>query len=249
MTENQEQQVEENTQEAEQATEELNQATEAIEEGLTEETKETSQEKNWKAIRDKQERLEREYEKERQKREEYEQLLYKQLTKPKEELKEDDEIESIADDDWLTKKQSQKLAQKLATEAVKKALEEDRRQRSEQELPYRLKNQYPDFENVVTEDNVKQLRAQEPELAQALSQIHDKQAQAIAAYKYIKSFIPKAAEQTDYKERVEKNSKKPGSLSAVGSSSLSQATGFEKGLTPELRKQLWQEMNECSKKS
>lgn len=231
-----------------QADQEVQDASHAISEGLAKPKEE--QERNWKAFRDKQEQLQKELEKERQKREEYEQILYQKLSSQTQEAKEEvDEFASISDDEWLTKKQSQKLAQKLAEEAVNKALERERVRMSEENLPSRLTSQFQDFNSVVTEDNVRQLKTLEPEVAHALSQIGDKYAQAVAAYKYIKMIVPKAQEQTEYKERVQKNAQKPGSLSSVGSSSLSQAQNFERGLTPELKKQLLAEMQAASKRS
>jgi hypothetical protein len=230
-----------------QADHEVQKASDVISEGL--EKPKEEQERNWRAFRDKQEQLQKELEKERQKREEYEQILYQKLSSPQEAKEEVDEFAAISDDDWLTKKQSQKLAQKLAEEAVKKALEQERVRMSEENLPTRLTSQFQDFNSVVTEDNVRQLKTLEPEVAHALSQIGDKYAQAVAAYKYIKMLVPKAQEQTEYKERVQKNAQKPGSLSSVGSSSLSQAQNFERGLTPELKKQLLAEMQAASKRS
>lgn len=230
------------------ANQELQKVSETIDEGLSKPKED--QERNWKAFREKQEQLQQELQKERQKREEYEQILYQKLTQGKETKEtESDELSSLSDDDWVNKKQSQKLAQKLAQEEVKKALEQERLRQSEEMLPTRLKTQFQDFDAVVTEDNVKQLRTLEPEVALALSQIGDKYAQAVAAYKYIKMFVPKAQEQTEFKERVQKNAQKPGSLSSVGGSSLSQASNFEKGLTPELKNQLWAEMRASSKRS
>lgn len=213
--------------------------------------KESDQERNFKALREKQERLQREYEDERRRREEYEQVLLKiaQQQQHSNAPKEQEEQIDLQPDDWLTYDQFEKLSAKKTKSLIQQALEEDRKLRAEQDLPMRLRNQFQDFESVVTEDNVKQLKALEPEVAAALNKIDDKYAQAVAAYKYIKKLVPEAAEQTQFKERVEKNSKKPGSLSSVSSSSLSQAQGFERGLTPELKKQLYSEMLKASKAS
>ncbi len=230
-----------------QAHQELSEASQTIDQGLK---AKDDQEKNWKALRDKQEQLQREYDRERAKREEYEKMLLQQVSRQPQQQEEVDEFASVSDDDWLTKKQSQKLAQKMAEKAIQDALAKERQRMAEENLPLRLKTQYPDFDAVVSEDNVKQLRALEPDVALALSQIGDKYGQAVAAYKYIKAFIPKAAEQTDYKERVQKNAQKPGSLNSVaGTSALSQAQGFEKGLTNDLKKQLYAEMVKAAKGS
>lgn len=240
----------------EQADQEAQNAQDTINEALeeTESPKESEQDRNWRAMREKVDQLQRETEKERAKREEYEEILYKKLLQSNtpEAPPEVDEFADIQSDDWLTKEQSQRLAEKLAEkkakEIVAKALEEERNRRSEEELPTRLSTQFSDFNAVVTDENVKQLKELEPEVAQALSLIGDKYAQAVAAYKYIKKFVPRAEEVSNYKKKVEENSSKPGTLSSQ-SSALSKAHNFERGLTPELKKQLYREMQEASKKA
>jgi hypothetical protein len=223
------------------AQDQANQATTA-----NETVQETEQEKNWRAMREKLEEQQRIIEEQKKRQEEYEQILYQQIEAGKKQAEpEVDEFADVQPDDWLTYEQSKKLAERQAMEAVKKALEEDRKKRSEEELPTRLKSQFNDFEAVVTDANIKQLREQEPEIAVALSQIGDKYAQAVAAYKYIKKFVPEAAQQTEYKQRVEQNQNRPGSVAQ--SSSLAKATSFEKGLTPDLKKQLYQEMMQAAR--
>lgn len=239
----------------EQADQEVQQAQETITEALEEKSssEESEQDRNWRAMRDKVDQLQRETEKERGKREEYEQLLYKQLLQSNtpESPPEVDEFADIQSDDWLTKEQSQRLAEKLAEkkakEIVAKALEEERNRRADEELPTRLSTQFSDFNAVVTDENVKQLKELEPEVAQALSLIGDKYAQAVAAYKYIKKFVPGVEKVQDYQKKVKENSSKPGTLSSQ-SSALSKAHNFERGLTPELKDQLYREMVEASKR-
>ena len=245
------QEVQGNTQEQEQN--DLNAVSNTIDEALSsddtnkQDEKQNDQDKNWKAMREQHERLQREYETERKKREEYEQYVLKQMQNTQKPEQEKDEFEDIAPDDWLTKEQSQKLAQKMAKKAIEEALQLERQKRSEEELPTRIKTQFQDFDSVVNEENVKQLRALEPDVAFALSQIGDKYAQAVAAYKYIKKFIPEAAQQTEYRDRVNSNSSKPKSMSSVSSSNLSKASGFEKDLTPDMKKQLYAEMQAAIK--
>lgn len=239
----------------EQADNEAQEAQETINNALDQEeekTQETEQDRNWRAMREKVEQLQRESEKERTKREEYEQLLYQNLVQgnKQEQEPEIDEFADIQPDDWMTKEQSQKLAEKLAEkkaqEIVNKALEDERKRRADEELPNRLTQQYSDFNAVVTDENVKQLKELEPEVAQALGLIGDKYAQAVAAYKYIKKFVPGAEKVSEYKTKVKENSSKPGTLNSQ-SSAISKAHNFERGLTPELKKQLYKEMQQASK--
>lgn len=227
---------------------ELQNVSDVIDKGLD---SNNDQDKNWRALREKHERLQKEFDETSKRSREYEELLFKIAQQQQQTSSPEPEEEqlNIQPDDWLTYEQFEKLNEKRTKRLVQQALDEDRRKRADEELPQRLSTQYPDFNSVVTEDNVKQLKALEPEVASALNRIDDKYAQAVAAYKYIKKLVPDAAEQTEFKQRVEKNSKRPGSLSSVSSSSLSQAQGFEKGLTPEVKAQLFREMQEASRRS
>jgi hypothetical protein len=57
-------------------------------------------------------------------------------------------------------------------------------------------------------------------------------------------------ESAENKENLEKNMAKPRSVSSLGTQgALSQAHAFERGLTPELKKQLLQEMVSASKRT
>lgn len=210
------------------------------------ESEQSRQDRNFKALRESQERLQRELEEERQMR----LALEREFTQRNQPEPEPDPLADLSDDDWMTAKQARQLAARIAQEEARKLLEDDRRKIAEEELPKRLTSQYPDFESVVTEETVKQLRATEPEIARALGTIGDKYAQAVAAYKYIKALVPNAAETTADKERIEQNANQPKSLSSLrGQTPLGQAGAFERGLTPELKKQLLLEMEACAKQA
>jgi hypothetical protein len=204
---------------------------------------------NWAAIREANERYKREAEYERKMREQYEAEIerYRKAQEPQE----PDELDSLSDDDWMTFSQYKKASERLIQERVNKALQEAEMQRSERELPQRLKTTFPDFDTVVTEQNVQQLIALEPELAQAVEKIGDKYAQAVAAYKYIKAFIPQAtADTTKANDKIAKNLGQPKAMgAATASSPLATAASFDKGLTPEMKKQLYAEMEACARRS
>lgn len=220
---------------------------------------ETDQEMNFRKLREINEQLQRERDQERERnqkdREMFEALMKRSISAESTPEPEVDAYAGLAGDDWVTVEQQKKLdalrdeknAAKTA-EAIKKALEEDRAKRYKEEAPQRLKNRFGDFDAVVTEENVKQLQAQEPDVAQALSLIGDEEARAVAAYKYIKVFIPKAAETTASKQRIQQNANQPKSLSSAGGNSpLAQAGSFEQGLTPALKKQLFAEMQSAAR--
>jgi len=112
----------------------------------------------------------------------------------------------------------------------------------------RLKNLYPDFDKVVSRDNIEQLKANYPELAETLnSSSTDIYSKAVSAYTLIKKLgiSPEDAYQQD-KERAMKNAVKPRPLTSIspqqGDSPLSKANAFANGLTDELKAQLRKEM-------
>jgi len=116
----------------------------------------------------------------------------------------------------------------------------------------RLKAEYPDFDRIVSADNVKELSAQYPELAATLNATPDLYAKAVAAYTMI-SKLDLAPNPTAIQDRITiaKNASKPRPIQSIsptqGKSALEQANAFANGLTPELQAQLWEEMQESMK--
>ncbi len=223
---------------------------------VTETVQETDQDRNFRNLRESNEQLRRDREQDRQMM----MAMQNEMMKRGEALApapipEPDEFADVEGSDWISYEQNQKLLarhdknQEVKNQAmVKKAIEDDRATRHQEEAPQRVKARYQDFDSVVTTENVKQLKALEPDVAQALGLIGDEEARAVAAYKYIKAFVPGAQETTASKERIQKNADQPKSLSsAAGASPLSQAGAFEKGLTPDLKKQLWAEICACAR--
>jgi hypothetical protein len=126
-----------------------------------------------------------------------------------------------------------------------KKLESQLEQRS---IEDRIRNQFPDFEKVVSAENVKKLNEQFPEIAQMLRDTGDIMSKASAAYSVIKKFgIHKDVYEAD-KQKAIANASKPRPLASVnpqqGDSPLSKANAFANGLTPELQEQLRREMFE-----
>ena len=169
---------------------------------------------------------------------------------PQEEV---DELSGVAHDDWTTREQNEKITKKIVNTDTKKivenALAADRKRRDLEELPGKLRNRYSDFDSVVTKENVEYLKANYPDIAQSLAGNADPYSQASGTYEAVKAFCQSAAVQDD-KQRAEQNLKRPGTLGAAQSShSLSEAKKFERGLTPELKKQLQKEMSDSIKGS
>ena len=111
----------------------------------------------------------------------------------------------------------------------------------------RLKAQYPDFDRVVSKENVEALKAQYPELAHSLSANPDLYTKAVSTYTLMKKLNIAVDEVTMAdRERAQKNAAKPRPLVSVspqqGDSPLARANAFAEGLTPDLQKQLLKEM-------
>ena len=209
--------------------------------------REAEQERNWRAMRESQEQLRTELENQRLRNQalerEFQQRYQAAPDKP------DEELPPLAPDDWITAEQYEKRTQKLIKDSVAKALEEDRKARRAEELPSRIKGKYSDFDDVVSEENVKKLKALEPESADALGQISDPYAQAVAAYKYIKTLVPATDPKVETaKARIAENAQKPGTAtSSSGNSPLAHAGAFERGMSASDRVNLYKEMKAAAK--
>ena len=116
-------------------------------------------------------------------------------------------------------------------------------------IPERLKTKFEDFDQVVTQENVEKLKMSEPELYASITAGGDLYTKGVSAYKTLLAMgIVKKDSYKSQKEEVHNNHKKPVSTQAIrGQGALSEANMFEKGLTPELKKQLNQEMDQAAK--
>lgn len=158
-----------------------------------------------------------------------------------------DEIDKLADDDIITKAQARKMAERMARDIAKEAI----REREAATVEDRLSSKFPDFADVVSRENIELLRQTEPELAMSLSHNPDPYAVGVAAYKLIKKLsIGDQQMPSREKEKAIKNAAKPVSVNSVTkASAIGNAHLFENGLTPELKKQLFKEMEEARKRS
>ncbi len=161
---------------------------------------------------------------------------------PKEEV---DELANLAEDDILTVAQARKLAKKMARGVAEEVIKE----REAATVDERVQLKFSDYAETVTKENIELLKQTEPELAQSLYHIPDPYNQAVAAYKLLKKVTPRG----DISESIEKkkaleNSQKPLSVNAVTKqSAIGNAHLFENGLTQDLKKQLWGEMQQAMK--
>ncbi len=152
---------------------------------------------------------------------------------------------NISDDDLLTAKDGRKIFRKEAEQIARDAI----RKYEAETIEERLIAKFSDFNEVVSAKNIETLKETEPELAMSLAYLKDDpKTQSIAAYKLLKKLGIGQQSSSPEKEKALKNAQKPLSVNAVTrQSAIGNAHVFENGLTPELKTQLWKEMQECIK--
>lgn len=167
----------------------------------------------------------------------------KQIIEPEE--SEQDFDFSIDDDALLEGKHVKKLVQELKNQ--KKQLKQYHSQSSDMAIEAKIKANYPDFNDVVSSENIQRLNQEFPEIAQTLKNTPDMYNKAVSAYSIMKRFgIHKDRSYDEDKMKAIKNAQKPKPLASVspqqGDSPLSKANAFANGLTSDLKKQMLKEM-------
>lgn len=212
-------------------------------EQVQEQPKESSSERNFKALREKAERAERE-------RDELIQKMRDIETAKQKVQEEQDDDWGISEDDIVEGKHLRKLKKELRN--LQSQLKDNEQRSYQMALEARLKIQFPDFDSVVSKENVEKLQKEYPEIAATLSSSKDLYSSAVSAYTFIKKIgISEGDSYEREHQRVAKNSSKPRPLASVspqsGETPLSHANAFANGLTEELKAQLWKEMQDAIK--
>lgn len=204
---------------------------------------ESSQAKNFRQLKEAKERAERE-------RDELLKHIQTQQ-RPQQESESVDEDFDINPDDIVEGKHLKKYYEKI--KKLEKKLQQTQQQSVAMTTEAKLKAQFPDFDKVVNKDNIESLKYAYPELANTLNASTDLYSTAVSAYTMIKKLG--IAQEDLYeadRERVQKNAAKPKPLVSIApqksESPLSNANAFANGLTPELQKQLWKEMQDLRKR-
>lgn len=206
----------------------------------TEESKKKDEEVNWKKARELLETQKRENDALKAEMRRYQEERVRSAKPPQ--SSEEDELMKLSDDDILTKKQAEKLSEIKA----RKMFEEFENQRGEE----KARSETSDYDAIVNQENLERLQRDHPEIVESLKATPQLYHKAKGAYKIMKAFYgANDKESIANKENLEKNLAKPRSVNSLGTqSALSQAHVFERGLTPEVKKQLLSEMISASKK-
>jgi len=224
---------------------ESNEATPQAAEAPKVEARPSAQE-SWRTLREKAERAERERD---------EAIRYaKELEARKQQsIQADVEIEepldlSLEDDALAEGKHLKKIINHMRRQEQK--IRNYEQQSTVVATETRLKMQYPDFDSVVSQENLANLRAVYPEIAATINSSNDLYNKAVTAYTMIKKLgiLPEDNFQQE-KQQAQKNALKPKPTATIspqhGDTPLSRANAFAAGkLTDDLKKQLLKEMYE-----
>ncbi len=191
-----------------------------------------SQDRNWREMRNVMEELKNRN-----------QALEAEVARMREPPPQPEPQESYTDEDISTVGMTKKLIEKRAAEIAKEVV----KQREALTVEDRVRQKFPDYDAIVNKENLERLYTTAPELVKMLkANQDDPYEQAVGAYKLMKKFGTNEEDAAKLKE----NQEKPRSVNSVGqTSALSQANTFSRGLTPELRKQLFEEMKEAAKRA
>lgn len=230
------QNIEETVQESEQSVEQVEAQVEAAPQPQLEQPQQEN--KNFKNLRERASRLERERDAA------LERLKQLEANASAPQPNDDTDAFNLDDHDIVEGKHLSALKKQL--NVMKKQVA----QSSALALESRLKAQYPDIDKVINDENIALLNELEPEVAQSLKYNPDPYSKASAAYTMIKKLgIYKEDTFENDRIRAQQNAAKPRPSTSVspqqGDSPLSRANAFANGLTDDLKKQLWREMEDA----
>lgn len=221
-------------------------------------SEETQHMRNFKAMRQAAEQAQRERDDALRRAEQYERLLLEQTmasrTPAAEPAPEEDFTLSDSDDLVDNKKLNEYVRyQKKQIQELKKQQRAVLEQTKSATAEARFMTEHPDWQKVMSMDNIKALSDAYPELARSVNSASDVYEKAKATYTLIKRFG--IYEETPYeaeKNRALENIAKPKPTASIspqqGDTPLSRANAFAGGLTKELKEQLRKEMAAASKR-
>jgi hypothetical protein len=175
--------------------------------------------------------------------------LLQQYQQPKQEAEPDEDL-GIGDNELAEGRHLSKVGKKI--KKLENTIKQYEQQAQMNMLELKIKTQFPDFESVVNDQTVAQLKEQHPEIAQALQSTQDVYSKAASAYKLIKQFgIVQDNSYDSDKKVIRNNFAKPKTSATLspqhGTSPLSAANAFANGLTDDVKSKLWQEMKEIKR--
>jgi len=210
----------------------------------------TDKEENMRVLRERYERSERSRDELSQQVQDLQGRYREQEPQKTKEPEEDFDDLQFEPDDLAEGKHLLKLVKKIKN--LEEKLDRNAANAQVSTAEIKVKRDFPDFEKVASQENLKKLREMDPDLADAILSapgIYKKHALAYKMVKQMGIYI----EDNHTKERAVavNNASKPRPLASIspqrGDSPLSKANAFAGGLTEDLKKQLHKEMIEAMK--
>ena len=161
------------------------------------------------------------------------------------------EESNIPDEEYMTGKHLKAYAREI--KELKKQLASNHQQTATAVAEAQIKAQYPDFYQVVSEENVALLNTMHPEIANTIRTSTDTYAKAVTAYTMIKRLGIAAPEDTyvQDKARVKNNLAKPKPSAAVtprqSDSPLANVNAFSQEFNDEAKARYYKEMQQAIK--
>lgn len=167
--------------------------------------------RNWRKANEARKRLEQEL----RKRDEQIEELIKVVSKKPEQPPEVDELDSIAGEEFIPKAKIEKLWEKRERklrEDSKKEIEAAFQEREKARWKDRIREKFPDFEDVVNVETLSILEEQEPDVAETIADLKDPYKVGIQSYKYIKALgltnkVDTSKRQREVEKKLEENKK------------------------------------------
>lgn len=155
----------------------------------------------------------------------------------------EDELEAIGKDELVSRKQAEKLIETIATRKAQELMAQQEYATAED----RVRLKYKDYDDVVTQDNVKELIEDDLEVSETIKSSPNPYA---AAYKLIKKsnfYHEKGKKKSPEAEKIVKNAQKPVSSNAVQARPLSGANNYAFASDGE-RDSMYKEMMEAARR-
>jgi hypothetical protein len=166
----------------------------------------------------------------------------------------DDDDFGVSDDTYIEGKHLKKYVKSLKQELknTKKQFEEYNQQNAMTNAEIRLKNQFNDFDSVVTKENLEKLNQQKPALSRTIYANTDIYDRGYTAYELIKNSGILADQYQDLDRKVEENRSKPRSAAnaapQAGDTPLTRVGDYDRRILTEDRKdQLRRQVEEAKR--
>jgi hypothetical protein len=181
------------------------------------------------------------------------QMNMSQQQTSKMQIEEDDDFD-MSDDTYVEGKHLKKYVKNLRQELknTKKQFEEYNQQSSLNNAEMRLKNQFGDFDVIVTKENLEKLSAQKPSLYRTILANPDVYDKGYAAYEFIKNSGISNGQYQELDRKVEENRTKPRSAANAapqsGDTPLARVGDYDRRiLTDERKDQLRRQVEEAKR--